>query len=81
MRGLRARRSLVVLGLALVVFATFVPNVATALPDVILTSLWLVIPTVAIVAVRRASKRSPAQPVALLSFAPFRAPPVTLTLA
>jgi hypothetical protein len=81
MRRLRARQSLVVLGLALVVFATFVPKVASALPDVILTPLWLVVPTIASVALRPTPRQCHAQPVALLSFALFRAPPVTLALA
>lgn len=81
MRRLRARRSLVILGLALVVLATFVPNVASSLPDVILAPLWLIVPAVSTVVVRRASTRCHGQPVALLSFALFRAPPVTLALA
>jgi hypothetical protein len=81
MRRLRARRSLVVLGLALVVLATVVPNVASALPDVILAPLWLIIPPVCGVVIRRASTRCHRQPVALLSVALFRAPPVSLALA
>jgi hypothetical protein len=81
MRRLRARRSLVVLGLALVVLATFVPNVASALPDVILAPLWLIVPPVSIAVVRRTSSRCPFQPLALLSFAHFRAPPVSLAFA
>ena len=81
MRRLRARRPLVVLGLVLVVLATFAPNVASTVPDVILVPLWLIVPAVSMVMVRRASARCHAQPVALLSFALFRAPPVTLALA
>ena len=81
MRRLRARRSLVVLGLAVVVFATVVPAVSSALPDLILTPLWLVIPAAAIVVVRRASTQCHSQPLALLSVALFRAPPITLALA
>ena len=81
MRRLRARRSLVVLGLAVVVFATVVPAASSALPDVILTPLWLVVPAAAIVVVRRASTQCHSQPLALLSVALFRAPPITLALA
>jgi hypothetical protein len=81
MRRLRARRSLVVLGLALFVFATFLPSVSSALPDVILTALWLVVPAVAVIVVRRAAARCHARSLALVSLARFRAPPVTLDLA
>jgi hypothetical protein len=81
MRRLRTRRSLVVLGLAVVVFATFVPTVSSALPDVILTPLWLVVPAVSIAVVSVAATRCRVQPLALLSLARFRAPPVTLALA
>jgi hypothetical protein len=81
MRRLRARRSLVVLGLAVVVFATVVPMVSSALPDLILTPLWLVVPTVSLMVVRAVATRCRVQTLALLSLAGFRAPPVTLALA
>ena len=81
MRRLRSRKSLVVFGLAVVVFAALVPALVTGLPSVILTPLWLVVQAVSIVIVRRTAARCDAQPVALLSLAFFRAPPATLALA
>jgi hypothetical protein len=81
MRRLRTRKSLVVFGLAVVVFAALVPALGTGLPDAILTPLWLVVPAVAIVIVRRTAARCDEQPVALLSLVRFRAPPATLALA
>jgi hypothetical protein len=80
MRKLRTRNSLVLFGLALVVFA-LVPALASDLPSAILTPLWLVVPAVSVVVVRRAAARCDDQPAALLSLALFRAPPATLALA
>jgi hypothetical protein len=81
MRTLRTRKSLVLFGLAIVVFAAFVPALAAGLPSAILTPLWLVVPAVSIVVIRRTAARCDDQPVALLSLALFRAPPTTLALA
>jgi hypothetical protein len=81
MRKLRTRKSLVLFGLAVVVFAVLVPTLATELPGAILTPLWLVVPAVSIVIVRRRATRCDDQPVALLSLAHFRAPPAALALA
>ena len=81
MRRLRTRKSLVVFGLAVAVFAALVPALATDVVSAILTPLWLVVPAVSIVVVRRTAARSDDQPVALLSLALFRAPPATLALA
>jgi hypothetical protein len=81
MRKLRARKSLVLFGLAVVVFAAMVPTLAPGIPSVILTPLWLVVPAVVIVVVRRTAVRCDDQPVALLSLALFRAPPATFALA
>jgi hypothetical protein len=80
MRKLRARKSLVLFGLAVAVFA-LVPAVAAGLPSVMLTPLWVVVPAVSVVVVRRTAARCDDQPVALLSLALFRAPPATLALA
>jgi len=80
MRKLRTRNSLVLFGLALVVFA-LVPALASDLPSAILTPLWLVVPAVSVVVVRRAAARCDDQPVALLSLALFRAPPAAPALA
>ena len=81
MRKLRTRKSLVLFGLAVVVFAAFVPALSSSLPAVILTPLWIVVPAVCVVVVRRAAARCDDQPVALLSLALFRAPPATLAAA
>jgi hypothetical protein len=76
MRRLRTRKSLVLFGLAVVVFAAFVPALSSSLPSAILTPLWLVFPVVSIVVMRRTAARCDDQPVALLSLALFRAPPM-----
>ena len=80
MRTLRTRKSLVLFGLAVVVFAAFIPALGAGVPSAILTPLWLVVPAVAIIVVRRAAARCDERPVALLSLALFRAPPRTLAL-
>ena len=77
MRRIRTRRSLVLLGLAVVVFAAIFPTVASDLPDVVLTPLWLIVPAAARIIVRRTATRCDAQPLALLSLALLRAPPAT----
>ena len=81
MRRLRTRKSLVWVGVAVVVFAAFVPALAPSLPAAILTPLWIVVPAVGIVVVRRTAARCDDQPVALLSLALFRAPPATPAVA
>ena len=81
MRRLRTSRSLVLIGLAVVVFTAFVPALSSSLPAVILTPLWIVVPAVSIVVIRRTATRCDDQPVTLLSLALFRAPPATLALA
>jgi hypothetical protein len=80
MRRLRTRKSLVLVGLAVVVFAAFVPAVSSSVPAVILSPLWIVVPAVFVVIMRRTAARCDDQPVALLSLALFRAPPATLAL-
>ena len=81
MRRMRTRRSFALLGIAVVVFATFVPAVASSLPAVVLIPLWVVAPAVSIVVVRRSATRCDDQPLALLSLALFRAPPAPLAVA
>ncbi len=81
MRRLRTRKSLVLFGIAVVVCAALLPGLVPGLPDAILTPLWIVVPAVSIVVVRRAAARCDDQPVAILSLALFRAPPATLALA
>jgi hypothetical protein len=81
MRRLRTRKALVLFGLAVVVFAAFVPALSSSLPSAILTPLWFVFPVVSIVVIRRTAARCDDRPVALLSLALFRAPPATFALA
>jgi hypothetical protein len=81
MRTLRTRKWLVVFGVAVLVFAAFVPALAAWLPAAILTPLWIVVPAVSIVVIRRTAARCDDQPVALGSLARFRAPPATLAFA
>jgi hypothetical protein len=81
MRRLRTNRSLVLFSVAVVVIAGFFPAVAAGLPSLILTPLWLIVPAVCIVVVRRRAVRCDDQPVAPLSLALFRAPPVTPAVA
>ena len=81
MRKLRTRKSLVLFGLAVVVFTAFVPALSFSLPAVVLTPLWIVVPAVFVVVVRRTAARCDDQPIALLSLALFRAPPATLAVA
>ena len=80
MRRLRSRRSLALFGIAVLVFAAFVPAAAAGVSHAILTPLWLVVPAITIVVVSRQAARCDDQPVALLSLALFRAPPVTVAL-
>ena len=81
MRRLRTNKSLVLFSVAVVVMAGLFPVVAAGLPSVILTPLWVIVPAVSIVVVRRRAGRCDDQPVALFSLALFRGPPVTLALA
>ena len=81
MRRLRTRKSLVLIGLAVVVFAAFLPSLSSNLPTAILTPLWVVVPAVSIVVVRRTAARCDDQPIALLSLSFFRAPPFALAVA
>jgi hypothetical protein len=81
MRRLRTNKSLVLVGVAVVVIAGLFPAIAAGLPTVILTPLWVIVPAVCVVVVRRRAVRCDDQPVALLSLALFRAPPVTPAVA
>jgi hypothetical protein len=74
-------RSFAVIGLAVVVFAALVPAVVSDLHDLVLAPLWLVPPADSALVVRRTATRCPDQPLALLSLAPFRAPPAALAVA
>ena len=77
----RTRKTVAVLCIAVVVFAAFSPVVSANLPPVVLTALWLVIPTVAVTVIRRQAVTCDEQPVSLLSLVLSRAPPSQLALA
>jgi hypothetical protein len=74
----RTRKTVAVLCIAVVVFAAFLPGLTANLPPVVLTALWLVIPTVAVVVIRRQAVQCDEQPVSLLSLVLSRAPPSQL---
>lgn len=72
----RTSRSVAVLCIAAVVIAAVVPSLAAStLGTAIFVPLWLVIPAVSIVVIRRIAARCDEQPVALLSLVLSRAPP------
>jgi hypothetical protein len=77
----RTRKTVAVICIAVVVFAAFLPPVAANLPPIILTALWLVIPIVVVVVIRRQAVRCDEQPVSLLSLVLSRAPPSHLAVA
>lgn len=81
MRRIRSRKSFVLFGVAVVLFAAFVPALSSNIPPAILTPLWIVPQAVSIVVVRRTAAHCDDQPVALLSLSFFRAPPSPLALA
>lgn len=80
MRRLRTRKSLVLLCIGLLVFAACLP-VTGALFAAVLTPLWLVVPAVLVVLVRRRATGCDEQPVSLLSLLLSRAPPAPFALA
>jgi hypothetical protein len=77
----RTRQTVAVFCIVVVVFAAFLPAVSAHLAPVILTALWLIIPAVSVVVIRRKALRCGEQPVSLLSLVLSRAPPSTLALA
>jgi hypothetical protein len=80
MRRLRTRKSLVLFGIGLVVFAACLPTGA-ALFSAVLTPLCIVVPSVLVVIVRCKAARSDEQTISLLSLFLSRAPPALLSLA
>jgi hypothetical protein len=72
----RARKSIVVLCIAIVVVAALLPAVSIDLVA-ILTPLWLVVPAVSVISIGRIALSSDEQSVSLLSLVPSRAPPTT----
>ena len=78
---LRTRKAIAVVCIALVVFAAFVPALASTLGAAVLVPLWLVLPAVVVTIVRREAFRCDEQPVSLLAVLAGRAPPAVFTLA
>lgn len=78
---LRTRKAIAVVCIALVVFAAFVPALASTLGAALLVPLWLVLPAVVVTVVRREAFRCDEQPVSLLAVLASRAPPAIFTLA
>ena len=76
----RIRKTFAVFCIAIVVFAVFVPTLASGLGSTILVPLWLVVPAVAITVIRRDALRSDEQPVSLLAVLDSRAPPILASL-
>jgi hypothetical protein len=79
MRRLRTRKSFVILLIGVVLFASLVPVVST-LFTAVLNPLWIVVPAVIVVTLRRRAVRCTERPVALLSLLHSRAPPSLLAL-
>jgi hypothetical protein len=77
----RTRKAVAVLCIALVVFAAFVPVIASTLGSAILVPIGLVIPAVAVAIVRRRAFRCDEQPVSLLAILDSRAPPLPSSFA
>ena len=77
----RTRKAVAVLCIGLVVCAAFVPVIASTLGSAILVPLWLALPAVAVVIVRRKAFRCDDQPVSLLAILDSRAPPLPATFA
>jgi hypothetical protein len=77
----RTRKTTAVLCIALVLIAGLVPVLASALGSVILVPLWLLLPAIVSVVVRRQASESNEQPVPLLALLDSRAPPLRLFLA
>lgn len=75
------RKTAAVLCIALVVFAAFVPVIASALGTVVLVPLWIVLPAVVVTLVRYDAFRCDEQPVSLLAVLDSRAPPALSALA
>ena len=78
---MRTRQAVAVVCIALIVFAAFVPALASTLGSVVLVPLWLVLPAVIVTVVRREAFRCDVQPLALLAVVSGRAPPRASALA
>jgi hypothetical protein len=79
MNRLRTRKSLVFVCVGLLLFASIVPAVSPQFTAVLMP-LWLVIPAIVAVVVRRRAARCDEQPVSLLALLLSRAPPAARAL-
>lgn len=61
--------------IALVVFVGFIPALASAVGSAVLVPLWLVIPAIIVILIRRAAFRCDEQPLPLLALLDSRGPP------
>src|SRR5262249_27635474 len=80
MRTLRRRKSIVLLGPAVLVGPALTPAAATALPSAVLTALWIVAPPLPVADVHETAPRG-VQPLSLVSLPLFRAPPAPIAVA
>ena len=78
---LRTRRTVAVLCIAVVLVAGMLPAIATALGPVVLVALYLVVPAVAVIVIRRTASGSREQPLSLLALLDSRGPPSAVGLA
>jgi hypothetical protein len=77
---LQTRKTVALLCIAVVLVAGVLPAVSSALGHVVLVALWLVLPAVVVMAVRRTESHSDEQPVSLLALLDSRGPPRVLAL-
>jgi hypothetical protein len=75
-----ARKAVAVLCIAIVIFAALVPSAAIHF-HVVFTPLWLVVPAIVVVLLRRTARVCHEQPSSLLRFGSSRAPPAALVVA
>ncbi len=80
MRRLRSRRSIVVFCIGALALAAFLP-LAQPVFTAILTPLWVIVPAVVVVLIRRAAVRRNERPAPLLSILFSRPPPGLCSLA
>jgi 4-hydroxybenzoate polyprenyltransferase len=77
----RTRKTTAVLCIALVLVAGILPALASALGSIVLEPLWLVLPAIVVVIVRRHASVSHEQPVPLLALLDSRGPPSPFVVA
>ncbi len=73
----RTQKAVAVVCLTVVLFAALLPAALSNLGCAILTPLWLVLPAVTVVVIRRTAFRCDERPVSLLALVLSRAPPTT----